>query len=71
MTPDRPTPAGVTADSLTRDGHLTTLSLERHLAGEIDATPHLDSCDDCQERWIALQADAALALPPLNVADQP
>lgn len=58
-------------DDLTRDGHLTTLSLERHLAGEIDATSHLDSCGDCQDRWIALQADAALALPPLNVADQP
>ena len=54
------TPDDLTADHLTRDGHLTTLSLERHLAGEIDATPHLEACADCHDRWTALQADAAL-----------
>lgn len=48
---------------LTRDGHLTTLSLERHLAGEIDASPHLESCEACMVRHMALLEDA-ITMPP-------
>ena len=62
----------MTPETLTRDGHLTTLSLERHLAGEIDATPHLDTCSDCAARWVALQAEAAVPMPrPKTTAEAP
>lgn len=49
----------MSAEWMTRDGHLSVLSLERHLAGEIDASAHLSECATCAARWDALQADAA------------
>lgn len=56
-------------DWLTRDGHLTDLSLERHLAGEIDVAAHLDGCALCRDRWAALEADEAAVVlrPPARV----
>lgn len=59
-------------DWLTRDGHLTALSLERHLAGEIDAGDHLAACAPCQARFAALEADEAkVQLRPPRAAPAP
>jgi hypothetical protein len=49
----------MSADWFDRDGQLTTLSLERHLAGEIDVSAHLAKSPQCAARLAALQAHAA------------
>lgn len=54
----------MSTDWLSRDGHLTALSLERHVAGEIDAAEHLKACTGCAARLAALQTHAAR--PPLR-----
>jgi bacterioferritin-associated ferredoxin len=53
----------------TRDGHLSDLTLERLLHGEIspdDLAGHLTSCARCEQRHRALLTDAAADLPPLR-----
>ncbi|MEE2787747.1 MAG: hypothetical protein VX589_10440 [Myxococcota bacterium] len=58
-------------DLLTRDGHLSDLSLERILGGEIPpdvADGHLADCPECQRRLAALRAHQATYLsPPLRL----
>ena len=57
---------------LTRDGHLSELTLERELVGELQGHPqgpevqaHLTECPLCRERHAALGADqAAFDLSP-------
>jgi hypothetical protein len=64
-------------DFFTRDGHLTVLSLERYLAGEVgDSTvqDHIGTCAVCATRLQALREDGAAnhiqprALPKRSVA---
>ncbi len=57
------------SDLLTRDGHLTELSLERYLAGEVvsdEIQAHIDVCDVCAQRLESMRKDAAsfIGRPP-------
>ena len=56
-------------DLLTRDGHLTELTLNRFLNGELDAFPqireHVDTCPVCAQTLDSVRAfDASFAIAP-------
>ncbi|MFT5686996.1 MAG: anti-sigma factor RsiW, partial [Myxococcota bacterium] len=56
---------------LTRDSHLTDLTLERLVDGELtggEASAHLAACEACTARHAAILADSAAALPPLRLS---
>lgn len=54
-------------EHLTREGHLSWLSLHRVLTGELELEPPHDSSEDCQrelEAWRQEHAELAASLPP-------